>query len=148
MTSYESSNPSEGLEERKISLPNWRSFFDVLNGQLDEATKLVSDELQNFLTDDAKGSFSTPEEKISFADALRHLLNRLQLRVKCEKCGEPAILEAKKSFDRGVNFTFRHPNVTYHLVQAKLPNLELVQKPVHKKDKLAHREERHGESGK
>ena len=80
-------------------------------------------------------TFSSAEEKLVFASLLTQLLNRLGLRLKCQRsdCGQPALLRGGRygTPTEGL-FQFQHVvngKSTTHFASSELPRLELTLEP-------------------
>jgi hypothetical protein len=71
-----------------------RRFFEMVIGQLDELHAPVVEEVQKFLANLNPEILKSLEEKKAFVWMLNQVLNRLNQRVECPSCSEPAILGA------------------------------------------------------
>jgi len=102
----------------------------TLTAHVRQTIEPIRNELVDYLADLEGHSFRSFEEKLTFADGLRNLLDQLGgLRVKCTTCGSPAILKARLAGSKSGKFQFSHTvpgGTTNHGGTVTVPTLELI----------------------
>lgn len=108
--------------------------MERLDGRVSEVLAPVIKELAEFLGPLVGKSLGTLEENKAFARLLQALLRRLGLRVRCPRCGEPAVLRCQpvRGMETGA-FQFQHQGGfgprTNHMGSSTIPELKLVAAP-------------------
>jgi hypothetical protein len=121
--------------EETPHLPPAQDLLSVIDGMYAELREQTRRAVQQLLSENAGKDFPSLEEKQAFATRIRDLLRRADLRIKCPRCGEPAILRASAAGNSryGV-FHFDHPVAgarSSHRGSTKFPeNLFVIDAPV------------------
>lgn len=107
--------------------------FIRLNAHIDDLLEPVRADLQAVLDRLAGRNFGSLEANQAVAVAIQQLLIRLERRVRCQGCGQPASLRCRLTTQsKSGCFQFDHRfggRSTNHMGPTSLPRLELVPLP-------------------
>lgn len=110
-----------------------RELFSEMDTQIDFFHHPIIQNLQVLLDSLAGKSFGSLEANEAIARSIQKMLLRLQLRVECPKCHEPAMLHFRiAGTSRHGSFQFKHHvngHESRHLASTVLPALKLVPAP-------------------
>lgn len=108
--------------------------MERLDGRMREVLAPVVAELQALLDTLAGKALRRLEEKVALATLLQVMLQRLGLRVRCPRCGKPAVLRCRSMAEHSPGaFYFQHQGggqpKSGHLASPVVPELKLVAAP-------------------